>query len=104
MPLQDLAAASPEDELARAFPGSVLTHVLSLTAGGQLDVALEALSALKASGASLEALHLSRTGDALDHRLTLVGLTPHQARQVSNRLAALPGVTRVAMEHQLIRR
>ena len=105
MPSQVSAApAAEDDELERAFPGSVLTHVLSLTTSAGLDVALEALKSLQACGAALEALHLSRSGEALDHRLKLIGLTPAQARHFSNRLAALPGVTQVSMEHQLLRR
>jgi hypothetical protein len=94
----------PEDEFEHALPGFVLTHVLTVTSKDQLSIAIEALQAVRASGGGLEALHLTRQAGTAEHRLKLVGLRAGQARLLSDRLAALPGVERATVEHQLLRR
>lgn len=93
----------PDDELEAVFRGSRFTHVLSIRSGDQLDVALAALQAVQAGGAGLDALHLTRRGDGLEHRLTLVGVRPHAARRLADRIAALPGVETATVEHHILR-
>ena len=92
-----------EDELEQSFPGSSLTHVLTIVSRDQLQIAIEALTAIRASGGGLDFLSLSHQGEALEHRLRIVGLRPQQARLLSDRLARLPGVERATVEHQLLR-
>ena len=95
--------AAAEDELAEAFPGIAITHLLTITTRDPLSAAIAALEAIRASGGGLEALSLARFAGGLDHRLRIVGLRPHQARRLADRIAALPGVDRAAVEHQLLR-
>jgi hypothetical protein len=95
------AAPSDIGDLEQAFPGCVVTHVVSITTDNQLDAAIEALSLLRASGADLQRLHLSRVGDVMDHRLNVTGLRQQQIRVLANRIAALPGVRDAKVEHQI---
>jgi hypothetical protein len=95
---------SIEDEIEQAFPGSVLTHVLTVVSDDQLAIAVEALQAIAADGGRLDGLNLTRRGEAREHRLKIVGLRPHAARALCDRLAALPGVARASVEHQILRR
>ncbi len=100
-----LSAASDtftEDELEQAFPGCVLTHVLTIVSCDQLSIAIEVLVAIRASGGGLVALSLVRRPEAAEHRLKVVGLRPRQARLLAERLAALPGVECASVEHQLL--
>jgi hypothetical protein len=92
-----------DDELERAFPGSVLTHLLTITTREQISVVIEALSVIRAAGAALEGLQVSRRAGMFEHRVTLTGLQPQQARLVADRLAGLAGVERARVEHQLLR-
>ena len=93
-----------EDEIEQAFPGCVLTHVLTVVSDDQLAIAVEALQAVSARGGQLEGLHLTRCGETREHRLKIVGLRPHSARALCDRLASLPGVARAGVEHQILRR
>lgn len=93
-----------DDELAEAFPNAEIMHVLSVTSQDQLSVAVTTLEAVRAFGGRLEAFSLARLEGRLDHRLKIVGLRPHEARVLSNRLAALPGVERASVEHHLLTR
>ncbi len=92
-----------EDEIEQTFPGSVLSHVLTITSRDQLSVALQALVAVRASGGCLEALSLTRCSGTFEHRLKLVGLRPNQVRLLTERIAAMPCVDRAHVEHQLLR-
>ncbi len=98
-----LTTREPDDELEFVFKGSSFTHVLSITSGDQIDVALTALQAVKASGGALDSLHLNRRGAALEHRLSLVGIRPYEARRLADRIAALPGVEAASVEHHILR-
>ena len=100
---RDLTDILPDDEFETAFPGCALTHVLTIAGRDQLEITLEALQAIRSSGADLEALHLDKRGGVWEHRLRLTGLRPHHARLLCNRLAALPGVLRASVEHQFSR-
>ena len=93
----------PDDELESVFKGSSFTHVLSIRTCDQLDVALAALHALRAAGGALDGLHLTRRGAGLEHRLTLVGVRPHEARRLADQIAALPGVEAATVEHHILR-
>lgn len=104
--LPDIAeadTAEADDELGRLFPGSELTHLLTVVSHDQLGVAIEALEAIRASGGGLDAFHLTRVGDRTEHRLRVTGLRPHQARLLSSRLAAVPEVKHASVEHQILR-
>jgi hypothetical protein len=96
--------AVAEDEFANAFPGLTLTHLLTVASRDELAIAIEALQMVRASGGMLEFFRLTRRDDGLDHLLKIAGLCPHRARLLSDRLAALPGVDRATVEHQLLRR
>ena len=93
----------PDDELESVFKGSSFTHVLSIRTDDQLDVALTALQAVRAGGGALDGLHLTRRGGGLEHRLTLVGVRPHEARRLADQIAALPGVETATVEHHILR-
>jgi hypothetical protein len=103
MPDSDLRQ-SLDDEFEDAFPGCTLTHVITVIGEDRLSLALEALRAVQASGGALAALHLVRRGGAFEHQLRLVGLRPRQARVLTDRLSAMPGVERAVVEHQILSR
>ena len=92
-----------DDEWAVAFPGCVLTHVLSITTADPLDLSLDALLAVKSVGAQVDTLHLSRRPSGHDHRISVSGLRPRQARDLSDRLAAVAGVASIRVEHIITR-
>lgn len=94
---------APHDEFARSFPGCTVTHLLSITTGEDADLALGALLAVKSSGGQVESLRLSRSLGGRDHQLRVSGLRPHQARVLSDQIAALPGVTSIRVEHLITR-
>jgi hypothetical protein len=95
--------AIAEDEFADAFPGLTLTHLLTVASRDELTTTIEALQVIRASGGILEFFRLTRRDNGLEHRLKIAGLCPRQARLLSSRLAALPGVERATVEHQLMR-
>jgi hypothetical protein len=101
---QTIVESLIEDEIEQAFPGCVLTHVLTVASDDQLSIAIETLQAVKTLGGRLEGLHLARRGGPLVHRLSVVGLRSHAARLLCDRLAALPGVARASVEHQILRK
>ncbi len=82
-------------------PDRSLTHLLTIGSRDRLGMVMETLPAIQASGGALEALHLSRWGDASENQLKVTGLRPYQARLLCNRLAALLGVDRATIEHQI---
>ena len=92
-----------DDDFGRVFPGSSLTHVLTIISNDRISVIVEALTTIQASGGGLEALRLTRMGNKLEQRLRLTGLQPGQARLLSNRLAEIADVERVSIEHQIVR-
>ena len=94
----------PEDELATAFPGRVITHKLRVRSCDQLTVAMAALAEIEALGGRLEDLHVSRTlGGTLTHDLNMTGLSAREARMIADRLAAVDGVEDARVEHHLVR-
>lgn len=95
--------AEGDDQFDALFPGCTLTHKLTVVSHDGLGTAIEVLSAVRAWGGVLDALHLTRVGGKAEHRLSVAGLRPRQARLLSGRLAALPGVERAAVEHCLLR-
>ena len=92
-----------DDDFDVMFPGSSLTHVLTIISHDRISVTIEALTTVQASGGSLDALRLVRMGDKLEHQLRLTGLRPGQARHLSNRLAEITAVECVRIEHQIVR-
>lgn len=92
-----------DDELARAFPGCSFTHVLTVVSRGQLGVTMDILTAIQELAGDLDWLRLTRVGEKLEHRLRLTGLSPAQARLLSNRLDAMAGIERAIVEHQILR-
>ena len=98
-----LHADEADDELDRLFPDSTFTHLLTVVSHDQLGIAIEALSAIRAFGGGLDALRLTRVNGKTEQRLSMTGLRPQQARLISSHLAAVPGVERARVEHQIIR-
>ena len=95
-------AGAEDDQLELAFPGCTLSRLLTVIASDQLSPAIEALVAIRASGGGLQAMSLSRHRSGWVRQLRLVGLRPHHARFLANRLALLLGVDRATVEHQLL--
>jgi hypothetical protein len=86
-------ALEPEDEVATAFPGRVISHELRVRSRDQLTVAMAALAEIHALGGRLEGLQLSRTlGGTLTHCLNVTGLSARDARAIADRLAATDGI------------
>lgn len=92
-----------DDDLDVVFPGSSLTHVLTIISQDRISVTIEALRTVQASGGNLDAMRLVRMGEKLEHRLRLTGLRPGQARHLSNCLAEITAVECVRIEHQIVR-
>jgi len=93
-----------KDEFLDALPGLTLSHVLIVTTQNRLDLAIDVLKAIGASGGEVECLKMTKYGEGLKHQFKLCGLGSRQARLLSQGLAALPGVDRATIEHQLLRR
>jgi hypothetical protein len=93
-----------KDEFPDVFPGLCLTHLLIVTTQNRLALAIDVLNAIGASGGEVEFLRMSKCGEGLKHQFRLCGLRSQQARVLSQDLAALPGVNRATIEHQLLRR
>lgn len=94
--------AEADDELARAFPNCSFTHLLTVISRDQISVAVEALLEVSKTGGRLDSLRLTRVAGKLEHRVRVAGLRPHQARTLSNRLAAVTGVEHASVEHQIL--
>jgi hypothetical protein len=92
-----------DDELARAFPGCSFAHLLAVTSGCHLDVAVDILSAVKDLGGELDFLRIVRVAGLLEHRFRLTGLLPAQVRCLLDRLSAMSGIKRATVEYQILR-
>jgi hypothetical protein len=101
---ETVAEQFAEDAIPQAFPGLTLSHLLTVTTQDRLASAIGVLQAIGESGGEVASLRMIRCGDGLKHELRLCGLGPRQARLLSEGLAALPGVDRATIEHQLLRR
>jgi hypothetical protein len=102
--LRNAAESIAGGEIEQAFPGSVLTHILTVASDERHAVAIAGLHAIEAMGARLEGLNLSRFGGSLSHRFKITSLGTRAARLLCDRLADLPGVTRASVEHQILRK
>jgi len=100
--MSDRFPTADDDDLARVFPGRQLTHVIRVASADQLAVALAALAAVRDGGGELHALSLQRCGDGFEHRLSLTGLKPSEARRLTASIGALPGVADARIEHQIL--
>lgn len=92
-----------DDELDQVFPRCSFTHLLAVVSRDQLSVTIEVLSAIHNLGGGLDSLRLTRVAGRLEHRFRVTGLRPHQARLLSNRLAAMAGIEHASVEHQILR-
>ena len=92
-----------DNELDRLFPGCSFTHLLAVVSRDQLSVTIDVLSAIRNLGGGLDSLRLTRVAGKLEQRFKVTGLRPHQARLLSNRLAAMAGIERAKVEHQILR-
>lgn len=92
-----------DDELALAFPNCSFTHVLTVISHDRLRATVTILSLLDATGARLTALRVTRVDERLEHRITVSGLRPHEARELSRHLSVLPSVRCALVEHQISR-
>jgi hypothetical protein len=93
-----------KDEFPDAFPGLTLTHLLIVTTQNRPALTIDVLNAIGASGGEVECLKMTKCGDGLKHQVRFCGLGSRQAHLLSQDLAALPGVNRATVEHQLLRR
>ena len=93
-----------KDEFPGAFPGLTLSHSLVVTTQDRLALAIDILNTIRASGGEVEFFRMTKCGEGLKYQLKLCGLGSHEARLLSQDLAALPGVGRATIEHQLLRR
>ena len=100
--LRDHDSADFDEELERVFPGCSFTHLLTVVSRDQLSVTIDVLSAICALGGSLDSLRLTRVAGALEQRVRVTGLRPHQARLLSGRLAAAAGIEHARVEHQIL--
>lgn len=85
----------PDDLMAAELAGD-LSHIVTLTTLSPLDIAAHI-------DRPVSRYKQSHHAGAYQHRFHLTGLTPGDARRVTDRLAALSGVAGVQVEH-LIRR
>jgi hypothetical protein len=85
----------PDDLMAAELAGD-LSHVITMTTLSPLDIAAHI-------DGPLRHYKHARHGGVFQHRFHLTGLTPGDARRVTDRLAALSDVAGVQVEH-LIRR
>ena len=95
------SCAVADDAVVAGLNGAVVTHVFQFATEDTLGVAIATLQALRDTGASLDSLHLGRRRDARQHTLRVTGLPPSEARRLAEQLAALPGVQRATVEHEI---
>lgn len=88
----------PDDDLARDLFAS-LSHVVSLTTLAPFDITTE----VGRMGLHISRLQQYRLSGAYQHRFRLSGLTPGDARRMTDRLAHLPGVAGAQVEHLISR-
>ncbi len=85
----------PDDLMAAELAGH-LHHTLTLTTLAPFDVA----AWLRAPPSEYKQ---SRFADTFQYRVRLTGLTPGEARRMTDRLAALPDVAGIQVEHMISR-
>ncbi|MBP7704634.1 MAG: hypothetical protein KA105_05050 [Caulobacter sp.] len=87
------------DSLAGAKP---LRHRYRLLCDQAAAAVRDLVMTVAESGAKLDDLTLTNWGDGGEIRLRLTGLSSAQARDLSDRLYAVPGVTFCQVEHQWV--
>ena len=85
----------PDDLLATELAGN-LHHILTLTTLASFDIAAWI-------GGPISGYQQSRFDDMFQYRFRLTGLTPGEARRLTDRLAALPDVAGIQVEHMISR-
>ncbi|ESQ93465.1 hypothetical protein [Asticcacaulis benevestitus] len=88
----------PDDDLARDVFAS-LSHIVSLTTLSPFDID----SAVSRMGLAISRLQQYRLSGVYQHRFRVSGLTPGEARRMTDRLAHLPGVAGAQVEHLISR-
>ncbi len=86
---------APDDEVLSTLSGS-LSHTITLTTSAPFDIA----DTLAVSFAQIKQ---SRLGGAYQYRIRLTGLSPSEARRLTDGLATQPGVTGATVEHLISR-
>ena len=84
------------DDLMAAELGGHLQHIITLTAPESIDIAA-------AINAPISGYKQSRFADTFQYCFRLTGLTPGEARRMTDRLADLPNVTGIQVEHMISR-
>lgn len=95
--------ASGEDDIDGAFPGTRLSHHLSVVTEGEIQLAISLLMSVRDRGGRLEGLQIRQRGDAMEHQISISDLRSSEVRLISDDLSALPGVRHAQVEHRLIR-
>lgn len=85
----------PDDLMVAELVGD-LHHIITLTALKPFDIAAWI-------AAPLIGYKQSRFADTFQYRIRLAGLTPGEARRMTDRLAALPEVAGIQVEHMIRR-
>jgi hypothetical protein len=88
----------PDDDLARDVFAS-LSHIVSLTTLSPFDID----NAVSRMGLAISRLQQYRLSGVYQHRFRVSGLTPGEARRMTDRLAHLPGVAGAQVEHLISR-
>lgn len=84
------------DDLMAAELAGDLSHVVTLTAFSTIEIA-------DWIGTRVGGYRQSSFGDRFQYRFRLTGLTPGEARRLTDRLAALPEVAGIHVEHMISR-
>ncbi|HTM80313.1 hypothetical protein [Asticcacaulis sp.] len=84
------------DDLMTAELAGTLHHIITLTTFVPFDIAAWIDS-------PISGYKQSRLADTFQYRVRLTGLTPGEARRMTDRLAALPDVMGVQVEHMISR-
>jgi hypothetical protein len=85
----------PDDLMAAELAGT-LSHTLTLTALNPFDL-------IAWIDGPFAGYKQSRFADTFQYRVRLAGLTPGEARRMTDRLAALPDVAGIQVEHMINR-
>jgi hypothetical protein len=85
----------PDDLMTTELAGN-LHHIITLTALKPFDITAWI-------GAPVCGYRQSRFADTFQYRFRLTGLTPGEARRMTDRLAALPDVAGIQIEHMISR-
>ncbi|WP_148281891.1 hypothetical protein [Paraburkholderia phenoliruptrix] len=89
------------NDLGHCLPGHRLTNVFRVVSREATPVSSAIESHLKGANGCIERWTIVRTGDVLEHKITVTGLSEREARELRDKLRSLDGSLKTHLEHLL---